>query len=150
MKHIRVRPLHLKFDPPQGNFSGVKVLKGNRKTTSPAHRAARVQRVTFGSVAKFGQTHQTVNLAALPSEVQILPGPPHSSECRFSSVEWANIRHSKFGTRHWFCGSSSAGRASPFQGESRGFESRLPLRSVSDCDFRRASPLCTSKLGIRH
>src|SRR3989338_9046953 len=31
----------------------------------------------------------------------------------------------------WLCGSSSAGRASAFQAEGRGFESRLPLFEIS-------------------
>ena len=39
----------------------------------------------------------------MPTVVQIHPGP------------------------HFFCGSSSVGRASAFQAEGRGFESRLPL-----------------------
>ena len=54
-----------------------------------------------------GQRGQTVNLLATPSEVRIL-FPPH---------KWDFIS-----------GSSSVGRASAFQAEGRGFESRLPLK----------------------
>ena len=42
----------------------------------------------------------------MPTVVQIHPGP------------------------HQFCGSSSVGRASAFQAEGRGFESRLPLTTA--------------------
>ncbi len=48
-----------------------------------------------------GQRDQTVNLTAKPSKVQILPPPP--------------------------CGCSSIGRASAFQAEGHGFETRHPL-----------------------
>ncbi len=58
-----------------------------------------------------GQREQTVNLSAKPSEVRILPSPP------------------------WVVGgNSSVGRASAFQAEGRGFESRFPLQN-SSCHF---------------
>ena len=53
-----------------------------------------------------GQREQTVNLPAEPTEVRILPPPPLT---RVS-------------------GSSSGARASAFQAEGRGFESRFPLQ----------------------
>ncbi len=55
-----------------------------------------------------GQREQTVNLSASPSKVRVLPPP----------LEFAPRGMS---------GSSSAGRASAFQAECRGFEPRLPL-----------------------
>ena len=53
-----------------------------------------------------GQREQTVNLSAKPSEVRILPPPPFSAASS---------------------GNSSVARASAFQAEGRGFESRFPL-----------------------
>ena len=50
-----------------------------------------------------GQREQTVNLLAMPSEVQILLSP------------------------RIICGNSSVGRASAFQADCRGFEPRFPL-----------------------
>ena len=61
-----------------------------------------------------GQRDQTVNLAAQPSKVRILLPPLKIAR---------NISRGVFRG----CGSSSVGRASAFQAEGRGFESRLPL-----------------------
>ncbi len=60
-----------------------------------------------------GQTGQTVNLLAKPSEVRILPPPllPHKPET----------------DKRGFAGVAQLARASAFQAEGRGFESRLPL-----------------------
>ncbi len=58
-----------------------------------------------------GQRGQTVNLLAKPSEVQILPSPPQ--RCGYCGVCWAGI--------------AQLARASAFQAEGRGFESRFPL-----------------------
>ena len=56
-----------------------------------------------------GQREQTVNLPAEPTEVRILPPPPGIFEVEIG-------------------GSSSVARASAFQAEGRGFESRFPLQ----------------------
>ena len=56
-----------------------------------------------------GQREQTVNLPAEPTEVRILPPPPGIFEIEIG-------------------GSSSVARASAFQAEGRGFESRFPLQ----------------------
>src|SRR5215831_11320003 len=64
-----------------------------------------------------GQREQTVNLPALPSMVRI-HHPPRDS----------------LSTGGEHRGSSSVGRASAFQAERRGFESRLPLRIVGRAD----------------
>ena len=69
-----------------------------------------------------GQREQTVNLPAEPTEVRILPPPPGIFEIEIG-------------------GSSSVARASAFQAEGRGFESRFPLqifikygqKSIKDC-----------------
>ncbi len=62
-----------------------------------------------------GQRGQTVNLLAQPSEVQILPPPPQHKASRVVGVSERG-------------GNSSVGRASAFQAERRGFESRFPLQ----------------------
>ena len=62
-----------------------------------------------------GQTGQTVNLLAQPSEVRILP-PPLRQEEPPTGLE----RKSEAGV-------AQLARASAFQAEGRGFESRLPL-----------------------
>ncbi len=60
-----------------------------------------------------GQTGQTVNLLAKPSEVRILPPP-----LRISLTERG---------QEGAAGVAQLARASAFQAEGRGFESRLPL-----------------------
>ena len=60
-----------------------------------------------------GQREQTVNLPAEPTEVRILPPPPEICEMKKG-------------------GSSSVARASAFQAEGRGFESRFPLLIIRD------------------
>ena len=75
-----------------------------------------------------GQRGQTVNLLAQPSEVQILPPPP----CKVEMVAGTIKR-----------GNSSVGRASAFQAERRGFESRFPLHDIQGAiKDRYLAPLC--------
>ena len=57
-----------------------------------------------------GQRGQTVNLLAMPTEVRILLSPPSGV-----TADWAGV--------------AQPARASAFQAEGRGFESRLPLHS---------------------
>ena len=57
----------------------------------------------FGSVAEWSMAADCKSAGVMPTVVQIHPGPLQ------------------------LCGSSSVGRASAFQAEGRGFESRLPL-----------------------
>src|SRR5262249_35249030 len=64
---------------------------------------------------------QTVNLSAMPSEVRILPPPPSSRSGRRSGRN------------------SSVARASAFQAEGRGFESRFPLHRSSGPENAAAS-----------
>ena len=64
-----------------------------------------------------GQTGQTVNLLAKPSEVRILPPPSTDFSVRGSRV--ARVGKA--------AGVAQLARASAFQAEGRGFESRLPL-----------------------
>ena len=67
-----------------------------------------------------GQRGQTVNLLAKPSEVRILPPPPYSPEM-VAEVKYAGI--------------AQLARASAFQAEGRGFESRFPLQdSNATCE----------------
>ncbi len=61
-----------------------------------------------------GQRGQTVNLLAKPSEVRILP-PPFAAV----DVPWGQIATQ--------AGVAQLARASAFQAEGRGFESRFPL-----------------------
>ncbi len=66
-----------------------------------------------------GQTGQTVNLLAQPSEVRILP-PPLKKD-------------------RYEAGVAQLARASAFQAEGRGFESRLPLCSTGAAGARSDS-----------
>ena len=69
-----------------------------------------------------GQREQTVNLPAKPTEVRTLPTPPFwygGTEPSAGADEYATVS-----------GSSSVARASAFQAEGRGFESRFPLQFV--------------------
>ena len=63
-----------------------------------------------------GQREQTVNLSAQPSEVRILPSP----SLILRLVELAGI--------------AQLARASAFQAEGRGFESRFPLHLFAGLD----------------
>ena len=69
-----------------------------------------------------GQREQTVNLPAKPTEVRTLPPPPFWLG---GMVPSAGIDVSSI-----ISGSSSVARASAFQAEGRGFESRFPLQFV--------------------
>ena len=90
-----------------------------------------------------GQREQTVNLSATPSEVQILPPPPNywcqsMDWCAvFSYLSWpTGIIYNIWQNRSFWLldslvtdwsGNSSIGRASAFQAEGCGFETRFPL-----------------------
>ena len=67
-----------------------------------------------------GQREQTVNLPAKPTEVRILPPP--SRELNRIEIFEDDIQNFSMTS-----GSSSVARASAFQAEGRGFESRFPL-----------------------
>ena len=69
-----------------------------------------------------GQREQTVNLPAKPTEVRTLPPPPYDVLCGIGPSV------SKDGGVDIKSGSSSVARASAFQAEGRGFESRFPLQ----------------------
>ncbi len=73
----------------------------------------------FGGRCPSGQREQTVNLPALPTEVRILPSPLGS---RFTQAEYSKVLG--------WSGNSSGVRASAFQAEGRGFESRFPLHPL--------------------
>jgi hypothetical protein len=72
-----------------------------------------------------GQREQTVNLPAKPTEVRTLPPPPslYSGGRLPSGIEDGRSFYN-------ISGSSSVARASAFQAEGRGFESRFPLQFV--------------------
>ena len=72
-----------------------------------------------------GQREQTVNLPAKPTEVRTLPPPPslYSGGRLLSGIEDGK-------SFYYISGSSSVARASAFQAEGRGFESRFPLQFV--------------------
>ena len=80
-----------------------------------------------------GQREQTVNLPAQPSEVRILPSPPRAGAVAKG--------------RRVPGGSSSVGRASAFQAEGRGFESRFPLHDPIDVPRIRARRLSAGLKG---
>src|SRR4030067_1557784 len=70
-----------------------------------------------------GQREQTVNLPAKPTEVRTLPPPP--VYCSWTSGSRKTSKASSL-----ISGSSAVARASAFQAEGRGFESRFPLQFV--------------------
>ena len=75
-----------------------------------------------GEVAKRSNAADCKSAGLRPSEVRILPSPPLPACRPVGRVE---------------SGSSSVGRASAFQAEGRGSESRLPLQFSSDCYEKR-------------
>ncbi len=87
-----------------------------------------------------GQTGQTVNLLAMPSEVRILPSPPRAATQfevidqrgvdRTTAITWF-LATSWKGEASWWAGIAQLARARAFQARGRGFESRFPLHSRS-------------------
>ncbi len=82
-----------------------------------------------------GEPGQTVNLVLLAEWVRIQQPPPLG--CLTEALDVASVKS------FHFCGCSSVGRASAFQAEGRGFESRLPLHVyVSTPRFQQWEDIC--------
>ncbi len=85
-----------------------------------------------------GQTGQTVNLLAQPSEVRILPSPPPLPLARVIGPTRerdgrTDVRRSEQGrSEQGQGGNSSVGRARAFQARGRGFEPRFPLQPTPE------------------
>ena len=77
-----------------------------------------------------GQREQTVNLPAKPTEVRTLPPPPYLCCLLRWKVAVRDIGDSRYCCFIIISGSSSVARASAFQAEGRGFESRFPLQFI--------------------
>ncbi len=71
----------------------------------------------YGEVPERSKGADCKSAGLAPSEVRILPSPPPDRECARAT---SRVTRSS--------GNSSAGRASAFQAEGRGFESRFPLQ----------------------
>jgi hypothetical protein len=118
--------LNLSCFAPAGVAQQVEQLICNQQVAGSSPIASSREGLFYMEGFPSGQREQTVNLPAEPTEVQILP-PPSFIDNRVSDLgigRWAL----RFVDRD-FCisGSSSVARASAFQAEGRGFESRFPL-----------------------